>query len=180
MSYNARNGINSNSAVLVNVNPEDIEGDDVLSGCYWQRDIEQKALRLSGSFVPAQTVGSLCFGEENKIGKVTPTVKPKAVMCDLQEIFPSFITESIKEGLKIFDRKIAGFADSQAILTAPETRSSSPVRIVRGADLQSVTIKGLYPCGEGAGYAGGIMSAAVDGIKCAEAIISKLKDEKTV
>ena len=180
MSYNARNGINSNSAVLVNVNPEDIEGDDVLSGCYWQRDIEQKALRLSGGFVPAQTVGSLCFGEENKIGKVTPTVKPKAVMCDLQEIFPSFITESIKEGLKIFDRKIAGFADSQAILTAPETRSSSPVRIVRGEDLQSVTIKGLYPCGEGAGYAGGIMSAAVDGIKCAEAIISKLKDEKKV
>lgn len=177
MSYSARNGANSNSAVIVSVNPEDIPGNDVLAGCLWQREIEQAAFKVSGGSVPAQTVGSFVFGKENCLGKVKPTVKPEIKLCNLEKILPSFICESIKEGIKIFDKKIKGFADCDALLTAPETRSSSPVRIVRNENLESASVCGLYPCGEGAGYAGGIMSAAVDGIKCAEAVISHLNTE---
>ncbi|MBQ3817065.1 MAG: NAD(P)/FAD-dependent oxidoreductase [Clostridia bacterium] len=173
MSYSSRAGKNSNSAVIVNVNPQDIEGEDVLGGAQFQRQIEQKAYNISGGFVPVQTVGSFLEDKENKAGKVLPTVKPKAVFCNLKEIFPEFISRSIEEGLKIFGRKISGFDSPDAILTAPETRSSSPVKILRDETFQSLSLKGLYPCGEGAGYAGGIMSAAADGMRVAEAVIEK-------
>ncbi len=171
MSNSKRDGINSNSAVLVNVEPEDIEGDDVLAGLAFQEKIEKTAYEIGGGAVPVQTVGSFVFGEENKLGRIEPTVKPNTVFADFTDIFPEFITDSLKEGIVLFDRKISGFACYDAILTAPETRSSSPIRILRGEDGQSVTIEGLFPAGEGAGYAGGIMSAAVDGLKSAEKLI---------
>ena len=171
MSNSKRDGINSNSAVLVNVEPEDIEGDDVLAGLAFQEKIEKTAYEIGGGAVPVQTVGSFVFGEENKFGRIEPTVKPNTVFADFTDVFPEFITDSLKEGIVLFDRKISGFACYDAILTAPETRSSSPIRILRGEDGQSVTIEGLFPSGEGAGYAGGIMSAAVDGLKSAEKLI---------
>ena len=171
MSNSLRDGENANSALLVNVLPEDFPGEDVLSGCALQREIEEKAYNIAGGAVPITTVGEFVFGEAAKIGKVKPSVKPKTVFADFGEIFPEFITDSLKEGIKAFDLKIKGFADEDAILTAPETRSSSPVRLLRDENFESVNIKGIYPSGEGAGYAGGIVSAAVDGIKVAERII---------
>lgn len=178
MSNSRRDGRNANSAVLVGVEPEDFESDDVLAGCYMQREIEKKAYSIAQGAVPIMTVGEFVFGEKANLSenKVVPTVKPNTVNADFADIFPRFITESLKEGIMCFDKKIKGFADKSAVLSAPETRSSSPVRIVRGENFESVTLKGLYPCGEGAGYAGGIMSAAVDGIKVAEAVI--ITDEK--
>lgn len=175
MSKSARDGKNANSALLVGVEPEDFCGDDVLAGCDFQERIEAKAHTLCGGAVPVTTVGNFVFGKEQKIGKIKPTVKPGFSFADFSDIFPDFITESLKDGIIEFDKKIKGFADCDAVLTAPETRSSSPVRVERGEDLQSVSFKGLYPCGEGAGYAGGIVSAAVDGITVAERIIEKYK-----
>ena len=172
MSYSRRDGVNANSAVLVGVNPDDFLGDDVLAGCEFQREIEQKAYNIKNGKVPVTTVGQLMFGDEFEITNVKPTVKPKYAFCDLGEIYPKFIVESLRLGLLEFDKKIKGFASKSAVITAPETRSSSPVRIVRNQNYESVNLKGLYPAGEGAGYAGGIMSAAVDGLKIAEMIIN--------
>ncbi len=176
MSYSARNGANANSALLVNVEPEDFGDNDVLAGCTLQEKIEQKAFSVGNGKVPITTVGEFVFGKEQKIGKVKPTVKPRFCFADFKDIFPSFINDSLKEGILEFDKKIKGFGDEDAILTAPETRSSSPVRIVRDEEMQSVSFGGLYPCGEGAGYAGGIVSAAVDGITVAEKIIEKYEE----
>lgn len=176
MSYSKRDGVNANSAVLVGVNPDDFLGDDVLAGCEFQRQIEQKAYNLANGTVPITTVGHLVFGDKFKITKVKPTVKPQYVEAEFSDIFPDYIIDSLKQGLLEFDKKIKGFANNAAVLTAPETRSSSPVRILRGEDYQSVNLTGLYPAGEGAGYAGGIMSAAVDGIKIAESIIDCQND----
>lgn len=175
MSKSKRDGANANSALLVSIEPEDLEGDDLLAGCALQRKTEQAAYVTAGGAVPVSTVGSFVFGKPFEITKVKPTVKPDYVYADFEKIFPSFICDSLKEGIMIFDKKINGFADGSAVLTAPETRSSSPVRILRGDDGQSLSHRGIYPCGEGAGYAGGIMSAAVDGMKTAEALIAKLK-----
>ena len=171
MSKSRRDGRNANSALLVGVEPSDLEGDNVLAGCELQRKIEKAAFSLCQGAVPVDTVGHFVFGEETPIGKVLPTVKPAYKQMDIEQIFPEFITESLKKGIVAFDKKINGFADKQAVVTAPETRSSSPVRITRGQTLESVSLKGLYPCGEGAGYAGGIVSAAVDGITVAEQLI---------
>ncbi len=171
MSNSKRDGVNANSAVLVNVDPCDLEGEDVLEGCYFQEKIEKAAFEISEGEVPIETVGSFIFGEEQKLGRIMPTVKPKTVFCKFEKIFPSFITASLKEGILLFDKKIKGFAVKDAILTAPETRSSSPVRISRGDNGQSLSLEGLFPSGEGAGYAGGIMSAAVDGLRAAESLI---------
>ncbi len=169
MSCFARDGKNANSAVLVNVTPNDFDGDDVLGGMYFQREIEQKAFNISGTYkAPSQRLCDF-LNRDTKFKDVVPTYKPNVEWCDISEIFPNFITESLKGGILEMDKKLNGFADGGAVLTAPETRSSSPVRILRDAKFES-NIKGLYPCGEGAGYAGGITSAAVDGIKTAEAI----------
>ena len=171
MSNSRRDGVNANSALLVGVNPDDFEDDDVLAGVEFQRKIEKKAYEILGGKVPVTTVGQFCYDKEFEITKVKPTVKPKYAFADFCDIFPDFITDSLKEGIIEFGKKIKGFDSESAVLTAPETRSSSPVRILRDERLQSMSLKGLYPAGEGAGYAGGIMSAAVDGIKVAEAII---------
>lgn len=174
MSRSKRDGENANSALLVNVDPSDFEDDDLLAGGSLQRKIEQTAMSVCGGKVPVTSVGNFCFGEEFRITKVKPTVKPDFAFCEMNKIFPSFITESLKQGILIFDTKLHGFADKSAIITAPETRSSSPVRILRDLNLQSPTVSGLYPCGEGAGYAGGIVSAAVDGMTVAEAVIQSI------
>ncbi|MBE6787976.1 MAG: hypothetical protein E7537_06485 [Ruminococcaceae bacterium] len=173
MSNSLRDGKNANSALLVGVGPEDFTGDDVLAGCELQRTIEQNAYNICNGDVPVTTLGEFVYGEDFKIGEVEPTVKPKYSFADFSKIFPTYIIESLKMGILEFDKKIKGFANKDAVLTAPETRSSSPVRILRNDEFQSVNLKGLYPAGEGAGYAGGIMSAAVDGIKIAEYIINK-------
>lgn len=171
MSYSRRDGKNANSAVLVGVTPQDFPSDDVLAGCELQRVIEEKAYNICNGAVPITTVGNLVFGKEAEITEVVPTVKPSYAFADFCEIFPNYVIESLKQGILDFDKKINGFASCNAVLTAPETRSSSPVRILRNENFQSVNLAGLYPAGEGAGYAGGIMSAAVDGIKVAEYII---------
>ncbi len=172
MSRSRRDGVNANSALLVSVEPDDLAGDDVLAGCALQRKTEQAAYALFGGVVPVSTVGSFVFGKPFEITRVKPTVKPNFEYADFEKIFPKFICDSLKEGILLFDKKIKGFADESAVLTAPETRSSSPVRILRGEDGQSLTHSGIYPCGEGAGYAGGIMSAATDGLKTAEALLA--------
>ncbi len=176
MSKSKRDGVNSNSALLVGLEPSDFSGDDIFAGCRLQEKIEQAAYKIGNGAVPITTVGSFVYGEDFKIGKVKPTVKPDFINCDLEEILPEFVTESLKDGILEFGKKINGFDDKEAILTAPETRSSSPIRMVRDEKMQSVSVKELYPCGEGAGYAGGIVSAAVDGMTVAEKIIDIIQN----
>ncbi len=177
MSYFARDGKNANSAVLVNVSSDDFKEGGVLGGMYLQREIEQKAYELSGSYkAPAQRVGDFLKRDTKIAGEAPdPTYRPDVVWCELADVFPDYIVESLREGIIEMDKKLPGFADGNAVLTGPETRSSSPVRILRNSRMES-SIKGIYPCGEGAGYAGGITSAAVDGIKTAEAIASACAD----
>lgn len=175
MSVYARNGENANSAVLVNVTPNDFKGESPLEGMYFQKDLEQKAFKLGGSNYNAPIQRFEDFENNVKsthIGEIKPTYKPGVTLSNLNEIFPDFISKTLVEGIKYFDKSIKGFAHPDAILTGVETRSSSPVQITRNENKQS-NIKGLYPCGEGAGYAGGIMSAAVDGIKCAIAVLTQ-------
>lgn len=173
MSMFKRDGENANSALLVNVVPDDLKGNDVLEGCYFQRQIEEKAYEMCGGyFAPCQTVGDFLSGD-NSVPTVEPTYRPGVKYCNLNDLLPDFITDAMKEGILLLDKKLHGFADNGAVLTGPETRSSSPVRIIRDNTTCMSNIKGLYPCGEGAGYAGGIMTAAVDGIKIAEAIMER-------
>ena len=176
MSNSQRDGKNANSALLVGVNPEDFEDDNIFAGCELQAKIEQKSYKIGKGAVPITTVGNFVFNECAKIGRVQPTIKPNYVFADLCDIYPDFITDSLKDGIKEMDKKIHGFACHDAILTVPETRSSSPIRITRNDAGESVSFRGIYPCGEGAGYAGGIMSAAVDGIKSAEKIIESIQN----
>ena len=174
MSYADRDGINANAALLVTVNPEDFPGDGPLSGMQWQRSIEEAAFRVGGYRAPAQLVGDfLKKCPSTAPGKIQPTYRPGVTWCDLHQVLPGKITRALEEALPLLDRSLRGFADSDAVLTAPETRSSSPVRILRDEQKQSVSLKGLYPAGEGAGYAGGIMSAAIDGMMCAEALLAE-------
>ena len=173
MSNSRRDAENANSALLVTLQPEDFPYDGPLGGMYWQRDIERAAFAASGSYrAPAQTVGDfLAHKSSVGAGAVGPSYRPGVHWCDLHEVLPARITDVLENALPELGRKLKGFDAPEAVLTAPETRSSSPVRILRGDDRQSL-IRGLYPCGEGAGYAGGITSAAVDGMKCAEAVLA--------
>ena len=180
MSYQSRSGENSNSALLVGITEQDfssLDSNSPFGGVVLQEIIERNAYKTTkGSGLPVQTVGSfLNKTAKNEISNVLPTVKPDYYLCDLNNIFPNFICESLRMALPIFDKQIKGFATEDAILSAPETRSSSPVRIVRDVAFQS-NIKGIYPCGEGAGYAGGITSSAVDGIRTAEMLIEKISN----
>lgn len=178
MSLFARDGENANSAVLVNVEPSDFDSDDVLSGIDFQQKYEKLAYILGGSNykAPAQAVGDFLKGTPTKAQKnVTPTYPMGVTWCDLSSCLPQFAVDSLKEALPLFNNKIKGFTDENAVMTGVETRSSSPVRIKRNENFES-TILGIYPCGEGAGYAGGIMSAAVDGIRIAQQIIQSTKN----
>ena len=173
MSYSQRDLENANSAILVNVFPEDFPGESVLAGVEFQRKLEEKAFELGGKDykAPIQLFGDFVNNKiSTKLGKVKPSYLVGYKFANLNEIFPEFINDSIKEGITLMDKKIKGFANDDAILSGVESRSSSPVKIPRNERFFS-NIEGLMPCGEGAGYAGGIMSAAVDGIKCAEYVI---------
>ncbi len=176
MSYADRAGENANAALLVTVNPRDLPTDGPLAGMHWQQQIEEAAFRAGGGGyqAPAQLVGDFLAGRPSKgPGSVQPTYRPGVTWCDLHTVLPERLTSSLKEALPQLDGKLAGFADSDSVLTAPETRSSSPVRILRDETHQGA-VHGFYPCGEGAGYAGGIMSAALDGIETAELLIQSL------
>jgi uncharacterized FAD-dependent dehydrogenase len=177
MSYADRDGENANAALLVTVNPREFPYEGVLGGVKWQQEIERKAFAVSGSYsAPAQTVGDFLEGKPSTgPGEVKPTYRPGVTWCDLNNVLPEPIAGALKEALPQLDGKLKGFASQDAVMTAPETRSSSPVRILRDETRQSA-VRGLYPCGEGAGYAGGIMSAALDGIQTAEAILDTLKE----
>ncbi|MEC4273256.1 FAD-dependent oxidoreductase [Adlercreutzia sp. R25] len=204
MSRHARAGANANAALLVEVRPDDLPGDDPLEGVVFQRQLERAAYRLGCGLpaavggreeagacppraaftAPAQTVGDFLAGDAGAsagcvaaaaVGSapaaVDPTYPRGVAWCDLRDCLPAFVTEAMAEALPMLDRKLRGFAYPGAVMTAVEARSSSPVRIVRDNRFQS-NIAGLYPCGEGAGYAGGITSAAVDGLRVAEAIVA--------
>ncbi|MBE6763059.1 MAG: FAD-binding protein [Ruminococcaceae bacterium] len=176
MSEYARDARNSNSALLVGVSPDDIKGDHPLGGVELQREMERAAFALGGGdyHAPAQTVGDFLSNTETvRFGEVKPSYLPGVRGADLHRCLPSFVSESLKAALPVFGRQIKGFDRVDAVMTGVESRSSSPVRFLRDERGES-SIKGLYPCGEGAGYAGGIMSAAVDGIRCAEWILSKM------
>ena len=174
MSCRARDGGNINGGFLVGVSPSDFGSSHPLAGIAFQQRWEEAAFTLGGGGfrAPVQTVGDFLAGQPSvRLGTITPTYRPGVTPADLRACLPPFVTDTLAGALPIFDRKLHGFAHLDAVLTGVETRSSSPVRILRGADLQS-PLRGLYPCGEGAGWAGGITSAAVDGIKAAEAVLA--------
>ena len=172
MSQYSRNERNANSGIVVSINPEDYP-DHPLAGINFQRQWERRAFELGGANynAPAQLVGDfLAQRPSTQLGDVIPSYTPGVTMCDLATALPDYIITAMREALPEFDKQIRGFAMHDAVLTGVETRTSSPIRIKRGDDFQSLNTRGLYPTGEGAGYAGGILSAAIDGIKVAEAL----------
>lgn len=174
MSSLARDGENANSALLVGIEPKDFPSEHPLAGIYYQREIEHKAFLLGGSDykAPAQLVGDFLQGKQStQLGSVQPTCPTGVTLTNLDEVLPQKVSATMKDAIVQMDKKLNGFNMYDAVLTAPETRSSSSVRILRDEFLEC-NIQGIYPCGEGAGYAGGIVSAAVDGIKCAHSVLS--------
>ena len=181
MSNRARDAENANAALLVTLRPEDFPDQSALGGMYWQREIERRAFAAGGGDyrAPAQLVGDFLAGRPSAaLGGIVPSYRPGVTLCDLHTVLPVQITGVLEKAIPEFAKKLRGFDAPDAVLTAPETRSSSPVRILRGEDRQSTRVRGLFPCGEGAGYAGGIMSAAVDGLLCAEALIDSLRPRR--
>ena len=188
MSQYSRHERNANSAIVVGIEPKDYtvgefaaNDDSVLAGIEFQRRLEEKAFTMGGASydAPVQLVGDFIAGRKNgEHGSVTPSYKPGVKYCDLSEALPDYAVDAIREALPAFERKIKGFSMDEATLTAVETRTSSPIQITRNKEtMQSLNVKGLYPAGEGAGYAGGILSAGIDGIKIAEAMaLSMLAD----
>ena len=181
MSEYARDGQNSNAALLVGITPEDFGSAHPLAGIAFQRKIERAAFEAGGGAysAPCQRVGDLLENRATTAlnGSVQPTYRPGVVPGDLRTVLPDYICDSMAEGIRRMGRRLRGFDDPDALLTAPETRSSSPVRILRNETRECPTVRGLFPCGEGAGYAGGITSAAVDGLRCAECVIKALQNE---
>ena len=176
MSESRRDGQNANSAVLVSVSPSDYP-EGRLGGIQFQRNIEKRAFEVSGDYrAPAQTLGDFLKGKPTKeFGAVKPTVKPGVVGADLNTILPAYVVSGIREGMTAFGKKVKGFDSDSTVMTGVETRSSAPVRVTRTEGGECLLNEGLYPSGEGAGYAGGITSSAVDGLKTAEKIIAKLR-----
>ncbi|PHY13868.1 hypothetical protein CSW58_02915, partial [Caulobacter sp. B11] len=173
MSQYSRNERNANSGFVVGIDPARDYPGHPLAGIEFQRQWESLAYVAGGSTyaAPAQTVGDFMAGRPStQLGEVAPSYKPGVTMTDLSACLPAFAVEAMREALPVFGRQIAGYDHPDVLLTGVETRTSSPVRITRGADYQSLNVAGLFPAGEGAGYAGGILSAAVDGIKVAEAV----------
>jgi uncharacterized FAD-dependent dehydrogenase len=177
MSQYSRAERNANAGIVVNVSPADFGAEGALGGIAFQRQWEQRAFALGGGNydAPGQRVGDFLAGRPTEaLGEVTPSYQPGVKLTDLSTALPDYAITAIREALPAFDRQIRGFAMADAMLTGVETRTSSPLRITRGADCQSLNIKGLYPAGEGAGYAGGILSAGVDGIEVAEAVAASI------
>lgn len=173
MSPWARDGRNSNAALLVGVGPEDFGHDGPLAGVEYQRRIERLAYEYAGGYLaPAQRAADFLEGRASiGFSGVLPSYQPGVVPGDVSRCLPGYVSDSLREALPVLGRQLRGFDSGDAVLTAPETRSSSPVRVLRDDTLQSPGLRGLYPCGEGAGYAGGIVSAAVDGLRCGEAVM---------
>ena len=173
MSYSKRDGINANSAIIVTIDSKDYGEKDVLDGMYFQRKLEKAAYMQGMGAVPYQLNEDFQRGiKSTGYAGIVPQIKGLSIPANLREVLPDFLCDSIIDGMKSFDKIINGFNMPDAVFSGVESRTSSPVRILRGDTLQSAGVAGLYPCGEGAGYAGGITSAAVDGIKVAEAIAS--------
>lgn len=176
MSYYKRDGLNANSALVVNVEPKDFNSNNPLGGMEFQRHYESLAYKVGGGdyMAPVQLVGDFLKDRvSRKLGRIAPSYRPGYEFRELKQCLPSYIVEALKEGLLNFDNKIKGYAAEDAIMTGIETRTSAPVRIERTENLHSKSVLGLYPAGEGAGYAGGIISAAVDGLKVAEKIMQE-------
>ena len=176
MSRFARDGANCNGGLLVGVTPEDFPGSGPLAGVAFQRELEERAYAAGGGgfIAPAQRVEDFLLRRPSAgPGKVLPTYRPGVKWCNLWEVLPAFVCQSLAESLPVLDRKVRGYADPDAVLTAVETRSSCPLRILRDESGQSA-VRGLRPCGEGAGYAGGILSAAADGLRAAELTLAAL------
>ena len=174
MSYHARDGKNANSALLCEIFPQDV-GEDLFAGMAFQRELEKAAFLVGGGGhkAPAQRVGDFLENKPSQsFGSVEPTYSRGVTPSDLREVLPGYVCDALAEALPYFGRRIKGFDAPDAVMTAVESRSTCPVRILRDEDMEA-PLKGLYPIGEGAGYAGGIISAAIDGIKCAEKIVGK-------
>ena len=180
MSESRRDGENANAALLVTLQPADFPGTDTLAGMRWQREIERAAYAFGGGDykAPAQLVGDFLARRPSEgPGSVIPSYRPGVHWGDLHEVLPSRITGVLEQAIPALGKKLPGFDAPEAVLTGPETRSSSPVRILRDEHCRS-PLRGLYPCGEGAGYAGGITSAAVDGMRCAEAVLRDMEEKR--
>ena len=180
MSNYARDGKNANSALIAQVTRADFEDDTPLAGMRFQRKLEEAAYIAGGKnySAPTQLLGDFLKDKtSSRFEEVLPTYAAGTTFADLRTVLPSSVVEALKKAALDMDRRLKGFANPDALLTAAETRTSSPVRIERADTLQSVGVQGLFPCGEGAGYAGGIVSAAVDGIKCAEAVLEDEFDD---
>lgn len=175
MSDYRRNSPFANSALVVSVGKDDFLGDSPLAGVEFQRALERRAFIAGGGDYRAPAQNLISFMGEKGGCRLASTYRPGVREADLSLVLPGFIADALREGIRSFDRKMRGFISAEATLTGVETRTSAPVRIVRGEDLQSLTLKGLYPVGEGAGYAGGIMSSALDGIRAADAIAGKIR-----
>lgn len=176
MSYHSRAGENANSAIIVTVTPKDYGSDHPLAGMEFQRKLEEKAFHLAQGKIPVQRYEDFCKNRAtDSFGTVHPSMKGNYAPANVREILPEIVAASIEEGIRCFDQKLQGFADPDALLSGVESRTSSPVRISRDPSTMEGSVKGLYPCGEGAGYAGGITSAAMDGIRMAEAVAGELR-----
>lgn len=179
MSNYARDGINANAALLAQVKLSDFDRGGILDGIEFQRNLERAAYEMGGRMfaAPVQRVEDfLSRKTSGTLGEVKPTYAAGYALCDLNTLFPSYVSESLKAGILDMDRRLHGFADGDAVLTAAETRFSSPVRILRDDGLESISARGVYPCGEGCGYSGGITSSAADGIRVAEVICARYAD----
>ncbi|WP_333608415.1 NAD(P)/FAD-dependent oxidoreductase [Arsukibacterium sp.] len=179
MSQYSRHERNANSAIVVGIDPERDYPGHPLAGIALQRQLEEQAFKLGGEtyHAPAQLIGDFLKGKQSdELGEVKPSYTPGITLTDLSKVLPDFAIAAIREAIPAFDRQIRGFAKADGLLTGVETRTSSPICIKRGNDYQSINVKGLYPAGEGAGYAGGILSAGIDGIKVAEALALAMLD----
>jgi uncharacterized FAD-dependent dehydrogenase len=183
MSQYSRNERNANSGFVVAIDPERDFPGDPLAGIRLQRELEERAYVAGGSNyrAPAQRVGDfLARRPSETLGSVTPSYRPGVTPTDLSLCLPDFVTDAMREALPVFGRQIGGYDHPDVVMTGVETRTSSPVRFTRGEDGQSLNTRGLFPAGEGAGYAGGILSAAVDGIKAAEAVAQAMVGQSAV
>ena len=177
MSQYSRHERNANSAIVVGIDPQRDYPGHPLAGIALQRQLEEQAVKLGGEnyHAPAQLIGDFLAAKSSaELGEVKPSYTPGITLTDLSQVLPDFAIAAIREAIPAFDRQIKGFAKADGLLTGVETRTSSPLRITRGDDFQSLNTKGLYPAGEGASYAGGILSAGVDGIEVAEAVARNL------
>jgi len=173
MSQYSRHERNANSAIVVGITPEQDFPGHPLAGIALQRSLEELAYKVGGEnyHAPAQLIGDFLAGKAStELGEVQPSYTPGITLTDLSKVVPDYVTKAIQEAIPAFERQIKGFAKKDGLLTGVETRTSSPVCIKRGDNYQSINTKGLYPAGEGAGYAGGIWSAGIDGIRVAEAL----------